>query len=153
MADLGVGFDPNSDDMKSGLLLEPGDYRLVCVEDSLQVTKGGREYLEFVWQVFEGNGHNRKIWDKHYVFDGEEAKLKAAKARLGRLLHAAGIKEVFRNSSQMKGRKIVGKVTINQSDEFEPSNRISSYKPLVSNGPQAFSGEAITAPAGQIPPW
>ena len=153
MADLGIGFDPNSDDMKSGGVLPKGDYRLVCVESKVDQTKSGRKYMQFVWQVFEGNGHNRKVFDDHYVFDGEAEKLRSAKGRLGNLLQAAGIKEVFRDSAQMHGKKILAKIDVNESEGYAPKNRISSYKPLVSNGPQAFSGEAITTPPVQAPNW
>ena len=158
MADLGIGFDPNSDDMKSGGVLPKGDYRLVCVESKVDQTKSGRKYMQFVWQVFEGNGHNRKVFDDHYVFDGEAEKLRAAKGRLGNLLQAAGIKEVFRDSAQMHGKKIVAKIDVNESEGYAPKNRISSYKPLasgalVANGPQAFNGEAVVASTTQAPNW
>jgi hypothetical protein len=153
MADLGIGFDPNSDDMKSGGVLPKGEYRLVCVESKVDQTKSGRKYMQFVWQVFEGNGHNRKVFDDHYVFDGDPEKLRSAKGRLGNLLQAAGIKEVFRDSAQMHGKKILAKIDVNESEGYAPKNRISSYKPLVTSSPQSFIGEAITTPAGQVPPW
>ncbi|MFN7723060.1 MAG: DUF669 domain-containing protein [Pirellulaceae bacterium] len=155
MADLGIGFDPNSEDLKSGSVLPKGDYRLVCVESKVDQTKGGRKYMQFVWQVFEGNGHNRKVFDDHYVFDGDPEKLRSAKGRLGNLLAAAGIKEVFRDSAQMHGKKITARVDVSESEGYAPKNRISSYKVLVA-GPGAmaqFSGEAITTPVGQVPPW
>jgi hypothetical protein len=153
MADLGIGFDPNSDDMKSGGEMPKGDYRLVCVESKVDQTKGGRKYMQFVWQVFEGAGHNRKVFDDHYVFDGDPEKLRSAKGRLGNLLAAAGIKEVFRDSAQMHAKKIVAKIDVSESEGYAPKNRISSYKPLVTSSSQSFSGEAITTPAGQVPPW
>lgn len=153
MADLGIGFDPNSDDMKSGGVLPKGDYRLVCVESKIDQTKSGRKYMQFVWQVFEGNGHNRKVFDDHYVFDGEAEKLRAAKGRLGNLLAAAGIKEVFRDSAQMHGKKILAKIDVNESEGYAPKNRISSYKPLVANRPQSFSGEAVVVSTTQAPNW
>jgi hypothetical protein len=154
MADLGIGFDPNSDDMKGGSVLPKGEYRLVCVENKVLLSKNGRKYLQFVWQVFEGNGHNRKVFDDHYVFDGDPEKLRSAKGRLGNLLAAAGIKEVFRDSAQMHAKKIVAKIDVSESEGYSPKNRISSYKPLVTSSPQSFSGEAITTTAsGQVPPW
>ena len=153
MADLGIGFDPNSDDMKGGGVLPKGDYRLVCVESKVDQTKGGRKYMQFVWQVFEGAGHNRKVFDDHYVFDGDPEKLRSAKGRLGNLLAAAGIKEVFRDSAQMHAKKILAKIDVSESEGYAPKNRISSYKPLVTSSSQSFSGEAITTPAGQVPPW
>lgn len=151
--DLGVSFDPNAEDMKGGSVLPKGEYRLVCVENKVLLSKNGRKYLQFVWQVFEGPGHNRKVFDDHYVFDGDPEKLRSAKGRLGNLLQAAGIKEVFRDSAQMHGKKITAKIDVNESEGYAPKNRISSYKPLVANGPQSFSGEAITTPSGQVPPW
>jgi hypothetical protein len=153
MADLGIGFDPNSDDMKGGSVLPKGEYRLVCVENKVLLSKNGRKYLQFVWQVFEGNGHNRKVFDDHYVFDGDPEKLRSAKGRLGNLLAAAGIKEVFRDSAQMHAKKILAKIDVSESEGYAPKNRISSYKPLVTSSSQSFSGEAITTPAGQVPPW
>ena len=155
MADLGIGFDPNSDDMKSGGVLPKGDYRLVCVENKVLLSKNGRKYLQFVWQVFEGNGHNRKVFDDHYVFDGDPEKLRSAKGRLGNLLAAAGIKEVFRDSAQMHGKKILAKIDVNESEGYAPKNRISSYKVLVA-GPGAmaqFAGEALSSGSTQAPSW
>jgi hypothetical protein len=153
--DLGIGFDPNSEDLKSGSVLPKGEYRMVCVDDKVDTTKSGRKYMQFVWQVIDGPGQNRKVFDDHYVFDGEAEKLRAAKGRLGSLLAAVGIKEVFRDSSQMKGKKITARVDVSESEGYAPKNRIGSYKVLVA-GPGAmaqFTGEALVNGSMQTPNW
>lgn len=156
--DLGVSFDPNSEELKAGLLLPPGDYRLVCTNVEVKQSSGGKRFMQFSWQVFEGPGHNRRVWDDYYVYEGEPRGVAVAKARLGRLLDAAGIKEVFRQGEQMVGRKVIAKVVIEESEKYGQSNRIKGYKPLasaalVANGPQSFGGEAVVVSTTQAPNW
>ena len=68
-----------------------GTYRAVIVDSESKPTKKGGEYLEFTYEVTDGEFKGRKVWSRHNMIN-ESAKTEEIAAReLSAICHAVGV--------------------------------------------------------------
>lgn len=131
-------------------LLPAGDYTAVITDsESKPTSKGTGTYLQFTFQVIEGEHANRKLWARiNYTNPSAEAQ-KIGRAELSALCRAVGVLQP-RDTAELHNRPITIKVGFEKrSDTGDMTNKIKGYAPA--GGVSAPA--PVAAPAASTPPW
>ncbi len=126
-------IDINSEEMRNAGLVPEGRYPAIVVKAETLTTKRDRKFARLHWKISEGPQANRVVWDDHFVYDGEPEKKAMCKAKLSKAVKAVGL-TTCKNASDFVGRKAIIVVSIQESDGYDPSNRVKKYE---SYGPAA----------------
>jgi hypothetical protein len=126
-------IDTNSEEMRNAGLVPEGKYPAIVVKAETLKTRGERKFARLHWKISEGPQANRVVWDDHFVYDGEPEKKAICQAKLSKAVKAVGL-TTCKNASELVGRKAIIAVSIQQSEVYDPSNRIKKYE---SYGPTA----------------
>ena len=157
--DPDTGFDP----------IPPGDYVVEITDSDVKNSKNGNLMAVFEFEVLGPSHAGRKLWDQ-FVLENE-----VGMRRLKGMLIAAGhpSPDFLGDTEEVHGKSLAVKVKVEQKDNFDPRNRISSYKaaggaPAAQPRPQAqpdagppakrqsqptLSNQAAPAGAAGPPPW
>lgn len=146
------GFNANDVDPNFAFEAIPaGKYLAVITESEMKPTKsGGGRYLQFTFQVIEGEYKGRLIWSRLNLDNPNATTVKIARAELSAICRAAGV-PAPKDSVELHNIPLV--ITVGQkkrADTGEMSNTIKGYakKDAVAARPPAAVGAGNGAP-----PW
>ena len=130
MADLGGQFDAsNVQPMGDMTPIPAGDYRCCCIKSEWKETKNkAGKYLEFTWQVIEGDCKNRLLFSRLNLDNPSSQAVEIARSELSAICHATN-KIKLRDSSELHDVPLVISVAIKKrEDNGEPANEVKGYK-------------------------
>ena len=151
MGNLGSTFNANEapeyNDFKP---LEPGQYSATVVASEIKATKAGTgEYISFTWEIIDGKGKGRKVFDIVNHRNPNKTAEDIGNATLGRMSRLAGVPNL-EDTSQLHGKPMLITLVIDENPGFSPKNVIKAWDPIPSN---EGAGEASPPPGGSEKPW
>ena len=148
MANLN-GFDARTVDPAVDFEAIPaGKYLAVITESEMKPTKNGNgSYLEFVFEVIEGEYKGRNLWARLNLDNPNALAVKIARAELSALCHAVGVMQP-KDSIELHNLPLMITVKCKKrEDTGEIVNEVKGYsrkETAAAPQPQA---------AGNVPPW
>lgn len=116
----GGGFEP----------IPAGDYTLEIEEVKEQVSKAGNQMLNITFSVIdEGEYKGRKIFEHYVLTEKALWRLKELFIALGKDVDGV----VAFNPQELVGEIFIGNVIIEESEGYEPQNKIKKHKKIDSN--------------------
>ncbi len=136
--------------------LPVGEYTVVIESSEKKSASTGKgEYLQFVYNVVDGEFKGRKLFDRLNIENESEQAQTIARRALSSVCRAVGVMHP-KSTEELHDKPFVVKVRIQPAKgEYGPTNRISEYK-AVGGEPLAAPPTAAPAasPAGKKPmPW
>lgn len=138
------GFNAEEQEgMRSFEAIPRGEYLAMVTESEMKPTKANDgSYLEFVWQIVDGEFKGRNLWSRLNLNNKNQQAVDIAKRELGDICKAARVLRP-KDSGELHGIPIVLKVGVEKrSDNGELTNNIKGY---------AAAANAATAPAAPAP--
>ncbi len=148
MANLN-GFDANTVEPSSDFDAIPaGKYAAVITDSEVKPNKAGTgSYLQFVFQVIDGEYKNRILWARLNLNNPNATAVKIARAELSAICRAVGVLQP-KDSCELHNLPLVITVKCKKRDEGgEIVNEIKGYAPK-----EATSGKPVQATT-EAPPW
>ena len=160
-----LNFDANQVPPSTPFEPVPADtYRAHITESEVKKTKDGKgRYLQFTWEILDGPYKGRKFWDRLNIVNANATAQEIAQRALSAVCHATGVLRLT-NSAQLHHKPVMVKVTVKQSQGYEPQNEVKGYKacdgagvPLPAHGStlhgNAAAGAVEASSATVVPPW
>ena len=146
MPDL-TGFDAEQQEPLDDFSPIPaGDYPAVITDSKIKPTKDGRgSYLEFTFEILEGEFKGRKLWARLNLNNPNETAVKIAKSELSSICRAVN---VMRPKDSCELHDLPLSITVKlkkRSDTGEMQNEIKGY----ASKSEAAKQSAETAAQGQ----
>ena len=109
-------------------VLPKGEYLSMAVASEMKKTKSGTgEYLQITFEVLEGEGKGRKLFERLNIRNQNKQAEEIANRQLSALCHATGVM-LLSDSEQLHNIPVVLDVGIEEGrDGYEPQNRIKGY--------------------------
>jgi hypothetical protein len=109
-------------------VLPKGKYLSMAVASEMKQTKAGTgEYLQITFEVLEGSGKGRKLFERLNIRNQNKQAEEIANRQLSALCHATGVM-LLSDSEQLHNIPVVLDVGIEEGrDGYEPQNRIKGY--------------------------
>ena len=153
MADLGGVFNAEQvDPMGDFSPIPAGEYRCSCIKSEWKNTKSGGRYLEFTWEVLEGEYEKRMLWSRLNLENSSAQAVSIARSELSSICRATG-KMKPRTTEELHGIPIYVKVAVKKrEDNGEPTNEVKGYKSVREVGEKTA---AVGDPegSGDKPAW
>lgn len=153
MADLGGVFNaeevaPQGDRSP----IPAGSYKCVAIKSEWKATNAGTgRYLEFTWQVIEGDHKGRMAWSRLNLENPSSQAVNIARSELSSICRATG-KMSPRQTEELHDIPIVIELTVRRrADNGDPTNEVKGYK-SVSEAAKAQPVAAV-ASEGNKPNW
>jgi hypothetical protein len=157
-----LNFDANNvEPSESFDVLPKGKYLCMAVASEIKPTKAGTgEYLEITFEVLDGQGKGRKIWERLNIRNPNKKAEEISQRALSALCRAVGVLNL-QDSDQLHNLPVVLEIDIEQREGYSPQNRVKGYTASGSSAPVASSPAlrssapaAAPAPAaGGAPVW
>ncbi len=150
MADLN-GF--NANEVEPNAPFEPlpaGKYLAAIVASEIKPTKkGDGNYLQFEFEVLDGDCKGRKVWDRLCINHPNEMTQRIARGNLSAICRAVGVMQP-RDSVELHNLPLVVSVRCKKrEDNGEITNEVKGYETKA-----AAQGQPQQAPVGDnTPPW
>lgn len=107
-----------------------GDYTLEIEEVKEQVSKAGNQMLNITFSVIdEGEYKGRKIFEYYVLTEKALWRLKELFIALGKDVDGV----VAFDPQELVGEIFIGNITIEESEGYEPQNKIKKHKKIDSN--------------------
>lgn len=157
MANL-TGFDatqiPEQEDFAA---LPEGQYVVIATASEFKPTKSGNgEYLQFVFEVIDGQYKGRKLWARLNLKNQNQTAVDIAQRELGAICKAVGILKP-NDSAELHNKPILVTVAVEVADRKRESNTIKKYESVLGHAaPPSFApsaAQAAPAAAPATPPW
>lgn len=157
MANL-TGFDatqvPEQEDFAA---LPEGQYVVIATASEFKPTKSGNgEYLQFVFEVIDGQYKGRKLWARLNLKNQNQTAVDIAQRELGAICKAVGILKP-NDSAELHNKPILVTVAVEVDDRKRESNTIKKYESVLGHAaPPSFApsaAQAAPAAAPATPPW
>lgn len=132
--------------------LPKGKYLCMAVASQIKPTKSGTgDYLEITFEVLDGQGKGRKIWERLNIRNSNKKAEEISQRQLSSLCRAVGVMNL-QDTDQLHNIPVMLEVDIEQREGYDPQNRVKGYTPSGSTQPVA-SNPALrhTAPAAAAP--
>lgn len=145
----------NANDVTPSIGIDPipaGKYQAVIIESEMKPTRNGSgQYLEFTFEVIEGDYKGRKVWARLNLENQNSQTVQIARADLSAICRAVNVMEP-RDSIELHNLPMTITVRCRKNPETEEiSNEIKGY------AARTPIGAAKTTPAPQAgnaaPPW
>lgn len=154
-----LNFDANNVEPADTFdVLPKGKYLCMAVASEIKPTKHGTgEYLEITFEVLDGQGKGRKIWERLNIRNQNKKAEEISQRQLSALCRAVGVLNL-QDSDQLHNLPVVLDIDIEQREGYGPQNRVKGYTPSGSTAPVASSpalrssAPAAAAPAASAPP-
>lgn len=156
MANLN-GFDasqvPEQEDFSA---LPEGQYVVIATASEMKPTKNGNgEYLQFVFEVIDGQYKGRKLWARLNLKNQNQTAVDIAQRELAAICKAVGIIKPS-DSAELHNKPLTVTVAVEIDDRKREGNTIKKYEPV--GAPSGgYVPPAAQAPAAQAaasaPPW
>ncbi len=126
---VSINFNANDVAPSTGFeALPAGDY-IAIVESSEEkrTQKGDGSYLQFTFQIVEGDHANRKLWARMNIHNPSEEAQKIGRAELSSLCRAVGVLDL-KDTSELHNKPLRIKVVQERrKDNGEITNKVKSY--------------------------
>jgi hypothetical protein len=149
MADLGGSFNAQEvAPLGDRTPIPAGEYRCAIVKSEWKDTANGRgKYLEFTFQILEGEQQGRMIWSRLNLQNQNAQAVQIARSELSSICRAVAKMEV-KDSSEMHDIPLMVAVTVKKrEDNGEPTNEVKGYRSVA-----VVKGQVATAAAGSPKP-
>lgn len=157
MANL-TGFDatqvPEQEDFAA---LPEGQYIAIATASEFKPTKkGDGEYLQFVFEVIDGQYKGRKLWARLNLKNQNQTAVDIAQRELGAICKAVGILKP-NDSAELHNKPLLITVAVEVDDRKRESNTIKKYESVLAQAAQPsyapVAAQAAPAAAPAAPPW
>ena len=127
---LDFSIEAGNDDFEP---ITPGDYVALIVASEKKETKAKTGYyLEFTFQIVEGEFKERRLWDRLNLWNANKTAVKIANQRLAEIRKATGILNPS-SSEELHDKPLLLKVvTRTRSDTGELTNEIKKVSSVAS---------------------
>jgi hypothetical protein len=138
--------------------LPVGEYVVVIESSEKNPAKTGKgEYLQFVYNVIDGDYQGRKLFDRLNIENESEQAQMIARRALSSICRAIGVMNPH-STEELHDKPFVVKVGIRPAKgEYGPSNKITEYKAVDGAGESkkmaTKSAAASTADTKKKMPW
>jgi hypothetical protein len=127
--------------------LPAGKYKCVAIESDYKDTKDNTgKYLEFCFEVVEGQYKGRRLWDRLNLVNGNALTVEIARQTLSAICHAVGVLQP-KDSQQLHNIPLIVKVAC-KTYKGEIKNEVKGYE-KVSTAVQATASKS--APVEKAP--
>lgn len=143
-------------------VLAKGKYLCMAVASQIKPTKSGTgDYLEITFEVLDGAGKGRKIWERLNIRNTNKKAEEISQRQLSALCRAVGISNL-QDTDQLHNLPVVLDIEIEQREGYDPQNRVKGYSASGSTAPVATNAAlrtpapaqaAAPAPASGTPVW
>jgi len=150
-----AALDFNSEEVEPRKALEAipaGKYKVVAISSEEKSTKkNDGSYIEFVFEVIEGEYKGRKLWDRLNLNNPNPTAVEIAKQTLSAICRAAGVRHL-KDTQQLHDLPLLAKVVAKLDKESgDTRNDIKGYEMVLSS---AQPGAGKTPPAKPATaPW
>jgi hypothetical protein len=134
-------------------VLPEGKYLCMAVASQIKPTKAGTgEYLEITFEVIDGQGKGRKIWERLNIRNANKKAEEISQRQLSALCRSIGVLNLS-DTDQLHNIPVVLEVEIEQREGYSPQNRVKSYGgsgstvPVASNAALRAAAPTPAAPA------
>lgn len=142
-------------------VLPAGKYLCMAIASELKPTKNGSgEYLQITFEVLDGVGKGRKIFERLNIRNANKTAEEIAQRALSALCHAVGVIQL-NDSEQLHNLPVMLDLGVEDGkDGYSPQNRVKGYSPAQGSAPAAPASKpaappmaAASAPARAVPVW
>lgn len=146
----------NAADVQPSIGIDPvpaGKYQAVIIESEMKPTRNGSgQYLEFTFEVIEGDYKGRKVWARLNLENQNSQTVQIARADLSAICRAVNVMEP-RDSIELHNLPMTITVRCRKHPETgEISNEIKGFTARTPIGAASKSTPAPQA-ANAAPPW
>lgn len=134
-------------------VLPKGKYLCMAVASEIKPTKSGTgDYLEITFEVIDGQGKGRKIWERLNIRNANKKAEEISQRQLSALCRSIGVLNLS-DTDQLHNIPVVLDVDIEQREGYDPQNRVKGYSGSGSTAPVASNAALrATAPAAPAAP-
>jgi hypothetical protein len=159
-----ISFDANNVEPADSFdVLPKGKYLCMAVASQIKPTKSGTgDYLEITFEVIDGQGKGRKIWERLNIRNANKKAEEISQRQLSALCRSVGVMNL-QDTDQLHNIPVVLDIDIEQRDGYDPQNRVKGYgssgntAPVATNAALRASAPAPAAApaaaAGGAPVW
>jgi hypothetical protein len=161
-----ISFDANNvAPAESFDVLPKGKYLCMAVASQIKPTaKGTGDYLEITFEVIDGQGKGRKIWERLNIRNVNKKAEEISQRQLSALCRSVGVMNL-QDTDQLHNIPVVLDIDIETRDGYDPQNRVKGYgssgstAPVASNpalrhsAPAPAPAPAPAANTGAAPVW
>lgn len=117
--------------------LPAGWYNAKIINSECKPTKDNESgYLQFELEVIDGEHKGRKVFDRLNLWNKSVQASEIAQRQLSAYCHATGV-FILQDSNQLHGIPLKIKLSIRQSEGYEPSNDVKAVKHIQDTAPSA----------------
>ncbi|MFW5829718.1 MAG: DUF669 domain-containing protein [Planctomycetota bacterium] len=124
-----LNFDAHQVDPAAGRDPIPaGKYLVAITSSEMKPTRNGAgQYLEFEYQVLEGEHKGRRVWSRHTLQHPSDQTVQIARGELSAICRAVGVMTP-RDSAELHNLPLQVTVRVkNREDNNEPTNEVSGW--------------------------
>lgn len=155
-----IQFDANTvEPADSYDCLPKGKYLCMAVASQIKPTKKGTgDYLEITFEVLDGQGKGRKIWERLNIRNSNKTAEEISQRALSSLCRAVGVMNLA-DTDQLHNIPVILEVDVEQREGYDPQNRVKGYsasgstQPVASNPALRHAAPAPAANSSGTPAW
>lgn len=142
-----IAFDATTvEPSESFDVLPKGKYLCMAVASVIKPTKNGSgDYLEITFEVIDGQGKGRKIWERLNIRNQNKKAEEISQRQLSALCRCVGVMNL-QDTDQLHNIPVMLNVDIEQREGYDPQNRVKGYEAAGNTAPVA-SNPALRTPA------
>lgn len=155
MADLGGQFDAESvDPLGDRTPVPAGKYRCIVTKSDWKATSAGNgRYLEFTFQIVEGEHSNRMVWSRLNLENHSQQAVNIARAELSSICRAVG-KLKPRDTMELHDIPLVLSISVKpRADTGEPTNEVKGYESVRQASESKQAAPVAATAGGSKPGW
>jgi len=147
-----INFNANNVQPSTGFEPLPAGWYMAIIEDSEEkpTSAGTGKYLQFTFQIVDGEHANRKVWARINIENPSEEAVRIGQAELSALCRAVGVMDL-RDTNDLHNKPLRIKVVQEKRrDTGEMGNRVKAYESAGTTGvaaPAARPSGAVQPPA------
>jgi hypothetical protein len=149
-----ISFDANNVEPADSFdVLPKGKYLCMAVASQIKPTKSGTgDYLEITFEVIDGQGKGRKIWERLNIRNANKKAEEISQRQLSALCRSVGVMNL-QDTDQLHNIPVVLDIDIEQRDGYDPQNRVKGYGSSGNTAPVATNAALrASAPAPAAAP-
>jgi len=140
--------------------LAPGDYPLIAVDSSIEVTSSGTgRYAKYSFEVTDGPARGRRVFHNFNLWNPSEKATQIAKAQFNEFCKACGFPSGanIKDTADLHALPFRASISVEKSEGYAPQNRIkkfiSSANGAATRAATAATQAAAASGGGAKPPW
>lgn len=155
MADLGGEFNAEEvQPLGDRSPIPAGPYKCCAIKSEWKHTAAGTgRYLEFTWQVLDGEHQGRMLWSRLNLENPNQQAVQIARSELSAICRATG-KLKPRDTAELHDVPVMVKVAVkNRQDTGEPTNEVKGYESVAAHSSAKEPATAAAASDSSKPAW